>query len=81
VNFLLATDIAARGLDLPAQYVINAEYPVEDKRFIHRVGRTARAGREGISITLCNDNERTKMRKQFKKLKVLKIPAEEIQSA
>ena len=81
IDFLVCTDVAARGLDLPADYVINAEFPVEDKRFIHRVGRTARAGRSGISITLCNDSERTRLRKQFKGLKALAIKQDELDSA
>jgi len=78
---LVCTDVAARGLDLPADYVINGEFPVEDKRFIHRVGRTARAGRSGISITLCNDSERTRLRKQFKGLKALAVKEEEVDNA
>ncbi|MDP9328761.1 MAG: DEAD/DEAH box helicase [Actinomycetota bacterium] len=53
VDVLIATDVAARGLDLYAiTHVINYDPPEDDKGYVHRVGRTARAGRSGISITL-----------------------------
>jgi ATP-dependent RNA helicase RhlE len=50
---LVATDLAARGLDLEAiTLVVNYDPPQDDKGFVHRVGRTARAGRSGTSVTL-----------------------------
>ena len=53
VTTLVATDVAARGLDLDdITHVINFDPPADDKGYIHRVGRTARAGRDGIGITL-----------------------------
>uniref|UniRef100_A0A8C2WG31 RNA helicase n=1 Tax=Cyclopterus lumpus TaxID=8103 RepID=A0A8C2WG31_CYCLU len=52
-KILIATDVAARGLDIPTvQVVINHNTPGLPKIYIHRVGRTARAGRHGVSITL-----------------------------
>src|SRR6266849_593129 len=60
VQTLIATDVAARGLDLDCiTHVINFDPPEDDKAYVHRVGRTARAGRNGIGITfVLPDQER-----------------------
>ncbi|MEX2274401.1 MAG: DEAD/DEAH box helicase [Actinomycetota bacterium] len=53
IDVLIATDVAARGLDLDdISHVINFDPPEDDKGYVHRVGRTARAGRSGTGITL-----------------------------
>jgi superfamily II DNA/RNA helicase len=53
IDVLIATDVAARGLDVDdVTHVINYECPEDEKAYVHRIGRTARAGKEGIAVTL-----------------------------
>lgn len=60
LRFLVATDVAARGIDLPElSHVIQYEPPEDPEAYIHRAGRTGRAGGSGTAITLVNSNERS----------------------
>jgi ATP-dependent RNA helicase RhlE len=60
---LVATDIAARGIDIDdISHVINFELPNEPESYVHRIGRTARAGGEGVAISFCDASERDYLR-------------------
>ncbi|MDH3230030.1 MAG: helicase-related protein, partial [Alphaproteobacteria bacterium] len=60
---LVATDIAARGIDVDGvTHVINFDLPMEAESYIHRIGRTARAGASGIAISFCDPSERKYLR-------------------
>ena len=62
VRALVATDIAARGIDVDGvTHVVNYHMPVEPETYVHRIGRTARAGTDGIAITFCEARERQQL--------------------
>jgi len=64
VRVLVATDIASRGLDVDGiTHVINYELPKEAESYVHRIGRTARAGTDGIALSLCDAGEKSYLRK------------------
>ena len=63
VIILVATDIAARGIDVDGvSHVVNYEMPNIPESYVHRIGRTARAGKTGIAISLCDGAEREYLR-------------------
>jgi ATP-dependent RNA helicase RhlE len=63
VKVLIATDIAARGIDVTGvSHVFNFELPNVPEQYVHRIGRTARAGADGIAISFCADDERPYLR-------------------
>ena len=60
---LLATDVAARGLDVTdVDLVVNFDLPIEPETYVHRIGRTGRAGKEGISVSIVNPRDRKLVR-------------------
>jgi ATP-dependent RNA helicase RhlE len=60
---LVATDVAARGLDVDdISHVVNFDLPVEPEAYVHRIGRTGRAGSSGIAISFCDAEERGTLR-------------------
>jgi ATP-dependent RNA helicase RhlE len=76
VRVLVATDIAARGLDIPLlPHVINFELPNISEDYVHRIGRTGRAGASGEALSLVSADETTYLR-DIEKLVGLKIPVE-----
>jgi superfamily II DNA/RNA helicase len=62
-RILVATDVAARGIDVPTiTHVINFGLPMKAEDYVHRIGRTGRAGRSGVAITLAEHRDRSKIR-------------------
>jgi ATP-dependent RNA helicase RhlE len=73
---LVATDIAARGIDVEdITHVVNFDLPNEPETYVHRIGRTARAGAEGVAISFCNIEEREYLR-DIERLIQLRVPVE-----
>jgi ATP-dependent RNA helicase DeaD len=81
IKVLVATDVAARGLDIDdISHVFNVELPPDPELYVHRIGRTARAGKTGIAISLVSPQERRYLRQIeafiHQKLAVNEIPSE-----
>ncbi|MFN3939594.1 MAG: DEAD/DEAH box helicase [Chitinophagales bacterium] len=79
LQMLIATDVAARGIDVnDVSHVINYNLPDELENYIHRSGRTARAGKKGVSISIINMREKGKINQLEKRIKrkftLMKIP-------
>ncbi|WP_404829130.1 DEAD/DEAH box helicase [Allosphingosinicella flava] len=80
VKILIATDVAARGIDIPGvSHVINFELPNVPEQYVHRIGRTARAGAGGMAIAFCADDERAYLKgiEKLTKQKVEVVPLPE----
>ncbi|MEM6498620.1 MAG: DEAD/DEAH box helicase [Pseudomonadota bacterium] len=76
IQVLVATDIAARGIDIEGvSHVINYELPEVPEAYVHRIGRTARAGASGSAISLCDHSE-IKYLRSIERLIRLEIPSE-----
>ena len=78
VRVLVATDIAARGIDVDqVTHVVNFELPNVPESYVHRIGRTARAGHAGVAISLCDQSERPYLR-GIEKLIRSRLPVEPV---
>ena len=71
IRVLVATDIASRGIDVDGiTHVINYELPNEPESYVHRIGRTARAGAKGIALSLCDNGELGYLKKIERTIKI-----------
>ena len=74
-DILVATDVAARGIDIPdVELVLNFDLPEVAESYVHRIGRTGRAGKSGTAIAFCNDDE-VKLLRAIEKILGNRIPA------
>ena len=74
IKVLVATDVAARGLDIPdVKHVYNFDLPNVPENYVHRIGRTARAGRDGAAIAFCAPDEMGEL-KAIQKVMGITIP-------
>jgi superfamily II DNA/RNA helicase len=81
VRTLVATDIAARGIDVDGvSHVVNFDLPNVPETYVHRIGRTARAGADGVAISFC-DAEETAFLRDIEKLIRMAIPATDRRTA
>lgn len=76
LRVLVATDVAARGIDIDGvTHVFNYDLPNEPESYVHRIGRTGRAGAEGVAISFCTDDDRADLR-MIEKLIDQKVPVD-----
>ncbi len=62
VNLLIATDVSARGIDIPnVNYVINYDLPEKPENYVHRVGRTGRGVNKGVAVSFCSPEEKERL--------------------
>ncbi|MDR6370181.1 superfamily II DNA/RNA helicase [Chryseobacterium bernardetii] len=74
IKVLIATDITARGIDIDdLPHVVNYELPNIPETYVHRIGRTGRAGMEGTAISFCDTDERLDL-KNIQKLLGFTVP-------
>lgn len=74
INVLIATDIASRGIDIKElPQVINYDLPADSETYVHRIGRTGRAGNEGRAVSFCSEDERPMLAK-IQKLIGFQVP-------
>lgn len=77
VKVLVATDVAARGIDVPAvELVIHVDPPAEHKAYLHRSGRTARAGHQGDVVTICMPEQRRDVAALLRQAKIRVTPVQ-----
>ncbi len=81
MKILIATDIAARGIDISGVgHVINFDLPLAPESYVHRIGRTARAGNEGVAISFCDESEKGLLEKIQTLIKKV-LPAEKFKGS
>lgn len=78
IRVLIATDIASRGIDIDElPHVVNYDLPNVPETYVHRIGRTGRAGAEGVAVSFCDDDSKKQLR-DIQKLIGFNIPVEKI---
>ncbi|MDR0411318.1 MAG: DEAD/DEAH box helicase [Treponema sp.] len=75
LTVLVSSDLAARGLDIPdVTHIVSLDTPFDAEGYIHRVGRTARAGKKGVAVTIGNEEELRRFSSMEKKLGIVVYP-------
>jgi superfamily II DNA/RNA helicase len=75
ISVLVSSDLASRGLDIPdISHIVELDVPFNSDAYIHRAGRTARAGKHGVMVTIGNEEELTRFALMEKKLGITVYP-------